>query len=57
MKYRVIDYSYSNLRLMDDSGNMVVIDKDELNEIINTSILKQIKEPKHRYPHLVLDKN
>ena len=53
-KYRVMDFSYGNLRMLDKHDKILVIDRQTLQTIINSLKLEQIKEPRQKYPHLVI---
>jgi hypothetical protein len=55
MKYKLLDYSYGNLRLLNSKLETIIMDRETLEKIINSQKLKTIKEKKHKYPHLVLD--
>jgi hypothetical protein len=53
-KYRIMDYSYGNLRVIDKDDKILAIDHDTLHKIINSLDFEKVKKPKHRLPHLVL---
>ena len=57
MKYEVLDYSYGNLRLLDEYRNIIVVDRENLKKLVNNPKLKIVHEKRQRYPHLVVDIN
>jgi hypothetical protein len=54
VKLRVIDMSYGNLRVVDNNGNTLVLDKDELEKLLSNIPFTTEQTRKQKYPHLKL---
>ena len=53
-KYKIMDFSYGNLRLTDSKHNTIVMSVDVLEKIINKQKYKVVTGKGYRYPHLTI---
>ena len=52
--YRIMDFSYSKLRVLDSAGETLVIPGAVLQKLINQTRFEQVKPPRCKYTQLQL---